>query len=148
MESKTIFGADPRVYSVVTKEFKDDGHGNVKSLVIQEVSRDARTGQFIPVPNSEKEIPADLVVLAMGFQSPEKALLEQLNIKVDPKRNAIDASSATNYHTNQMSIFAAGDCRRGQSLVVWAIHEGRDVAQKCANYLTEKRQAAHNFFEK
>lgn len=141
MEAKTVFGEDPRVYSVITKEFKDDGHGNVKSLVIQEVYRDLQTGQFVPIANSEKEIPADLVVLAMGFQSPEKSLLETLNVKVDAKRNAIDASKETNYQTNQMSIFAAGDCRRGQSLVVWAIHEGRDVAMNCANFLTEKRAA-------
>lgn len=91
-------------------------------------------------PGTEKEWPADLVILAMGFVSPEQTLPSKLGLEVD-QRNNIHADYG-DYRTNVEGVFAAGDCRRGQSLVVWAINEGRGVAQQCHNYLQQRAAVA------
>jgi pyruvate/2-oxoglutarate dehydrogenase complex dihydrolipoamide dehydrogenase (E3) component len=85
-------------------------------------------GQFVPkeVPGTEKTRPAQLVLLAMGFLGPEQALLKELNVETDPRSNI--KAEHEKYTTSIKGIFAAGDCRRGQSLVVWAINEGRGAA--------------------
>jgi len=92
-------------------------------------------GQFIPknVPGTEKVLPAQLVLLAMGFLGPEQPLLESLGIERDPRSNA--KAEFEKYQTNLKGVFAAGDCRRGQSLVVWAFNEGRGVARECDRFL-------------
>jgi glutamate synthase (NADPH/NADH) small chain len=93
-------------------------------------------GQFIPknVPGTEKVLPAQLVLLAMGFLGPEAALLDSLKIERDPRSNV--KAEFEKYHTNVPGIFACGDCRRGQSLVVWAFNEGRGAARECDRFLS------------
>jgi NADPH-dependent glutamate synthase beta subunit-like oxidoreductase len=86
---------------------------------------------------SEREWPADLVILSMGFLSPEAYVVEELGLDVD-QRNNIHAAYG-DFRTNVEGVFAGGDCRRGQSLVVWAINEGRGVADACNQYLQQKR---------
>merc|ERR1712048_1211385 len=88
------------------------------------------------IEGSEREWPADMVVLSMGFVSPEDYIINELSLDVD-QRNNIHAIHG-DYRTSIEGVFAGGDCRRGQSLVVWAIHEGRGVAQACDQYLTTK----------
>lgn len=132
-EVMAVFGDDPRTYSVLTTKFNGES-GTVKSLVTQEVKITPTGPQKIP--GTEKEWPADLVILAMGFVSPEQAINKQLGLEVD-QRNNIHAEYG-DYRTNIEGVFAAGDCRRGQSLVVWAINEGRGVADKCHQFLVNK----------
>jgi glutamate synthase (NADPH/NADH) small chain len=95
-------------------------------------------GQFVPkpVPGTEKVLPAELVLLAMGFLGPEQPLLEALGVARDARSN-IQAAHGQ-FTTSMPGIFAAGDCRRGQSLVVWAINEGRGAARECDRYLMGK----------
>ncbi|HXF46921.1 MAG TPA: glutamate synthase subunit beta [Burkholderiaceae bacterium] len=129
-----------RDWAVTTKAFKDDGNGNVKALVAARVDwqKDPATGQMKmqEVPGSEFEIPADLVLLAMGFVSPVGAVLESFGVERDPRGNArAPTEGAGSYRTNVDKVFAAGDMRRGQSLVVWAIREGRQCARAVDEYL-------------
>ena len=92
-------------------------------------------GQFVPVevPGTEQVRPVQLVLLAMGFLGPEQPLLEQLGVERDARSNA--KAEYAQYATNIKGVFAAGDCRRGQSLVVWAFNEGRGAARECDCYL-------------
>jgi glutamate synthase (NADPH/NADH) small chain len=135
-EAKARFGDDPRVYLTTGEKFVGDAKGNVKELHIVDVtwSKNAQ-GVFGPqrVPGSERVLKADLVLLAMGFLGPEDSVLEQLGVKRDPRSNA-EAAYGT-FATSVPGVFAAGDCRRGQSLVVWAINEGRGAARECDRYL-------------
>eukprot|EP00934_Nitzschia_sp_Nitz4_P001792 Nitzschia sp. Nitz4//scaffold134_size62860//49054//51213//NITZ4_006335-RA/size62860-augustus-gene-0.63-mRNA-1//1//CDS//3329535517//1792//frame0 len=128
-------GKDPRVYSVMTKNFIGDEEGNVKALVTQDVEMTPKGPKAIE--GSEREWPADLVVLSMGFLSPEQYVTEELGLDID-QRNNIHAVYG-DFRTNVEGVFAGGDCRRGQSLVVWAINEGRGVAASCDDYLELKR---------
>jgi len=134
-EVQAVFGHDPRVYSVMTKEFVGDAEGNVKGLITQDVEITTQGPKAIE--GSEKEWPADLVVLSMGFVSPEDYIINDLGLDVD-QRNNIQASYG-DFRTSVEGVFAAGDCRRGQSLVVWAINEGRGVAENADKYLQQKR---------
>jgi glutamate synthase (NADPH/NADH) small chain len=120
-----------RRYAVNTTELVDDGTGKVRALRLVEVRNVG--GRFEPVPGTESEIPADLVLLAMGFVGPEKAgLVEQLGVDLDPRGNiARDASFATSVP----GVFVAGDAGRGQSLIVWAIAEGRSCAAAVDRFL-------------
>ena len=113
-----------RIYSVNTERFVDDGNGNVRALLIHEV--EFVNGSFVKKEGTDREIPADLVFLAMGFVGPEKgSWLDQLGVAFDERGNvARDA----NYQTNVPGVFVAGDMGRGQSLIVWAIAEGRSCA--------------------
>lgn len=129
-----------RDWAVSTKAFKDDGKGNVAALVAVRVDwqKDAATGQMkmVEVPGSEFEVPADLVLLAMGFVAPVASVLEAFGVERDPRGNARAATEgASSYRTNVDRVFAAGDMRRGQSLVVWAIREGRQCARAVDEYL-------------
>ena len=92
-------------------------------------------GQFVPkpVPGTEKVLPAQLVLLAMGFLGPEQPLLAALRLERDSRTNV--KAEFEKYTTNVKAVFAAGDCRRGQSLVVWAFNEGRGAARECDRYL-------------
>jgi glutamate synthase (NADPH) small chain len=135
-EAAAKFGSDPRVYVTTVKRLNGDAEGGVRSLSTVKVSwqRDA-AGRLAPtdVPGSEREIPADLVLLALGFAGPEQPLLAELGIRTDARSN-IEAEHGA-FATNVKGVFAAGDCRRGQSLVVWAINEGRGAARECDRYL-------------
>jgi len=143
-EVRAVYGDDPRVYSVLTKEFIGDESGHVKALVTQDVEITKKGPKAIE--GTEREWPADLVVLSMGFLSPEDYIAKELQLDLD-QRNNIQATYG-DYRTNMEGVFAGGDCRRGQSLVVWAIHEGRGVAESCDTYLqqkrTEDRTSAHS----
>jgi len=135
-EAKAIQGADPRQYLVTAKRFIGDTDGHVKEILTVKVSwqKDAQ-GRFIPkeVPGTEKLIPARLVLLAMGFLGPETTLLKGLGVGQDERTNI--KAEYGRFATNIRGVFAAGDCRRGQSLVVWAIHEGRACAREVDRYL-------------
>ena len=88
---------------------------------------------LIEVEDSEEILPADLVLLAMGFTGPEKTLIDALRLETDPRGNV--KADYGKYATNILGVFAAGDMRRGQSLVVWAINEGREAARECDRFL-------------
>jgi glutamate synthase (NADPH) small chain len=135
-EAAAKYGGDPRQYLISTKRFVGDEKGNVKEVhtVLIEWKKDGN-GRFSPVevPNSERVFPAQLVLLALGFTGPENQLLDQLGIEKDERTNAKAAYGK--YATNVEGIFAAGDMRRGQSLVVWAINEGREAAREVDRFL-------------
>merc|ERR1712048_1338572 len=134
-EASAIYGKDPRVYSVMTKEFIGDEDGNVKALVTQDVEITEKGP--ITVEGSEREWPCDLVVLSMGFVSPEEYVIKELGLDTDQRNNIMAVYG--DFRTNVEGVFASGDCRRGQSLVVWAINEGRGAAESCDVYLQQKR---------
>ena len=135
-EAAAKFGFDPRTYVTTVKRLNGDAEGGVRSLSTVAViwQRDSG-GRLMPVdmPGSEREIPADLVLLAMGFTGPEQPLLAELGVRTDSRTN-VQAEHGL-FATNVKGVFAAGDCRRGQSLVVWAINEGRGAARECDRYL-------------
>jgi glutamate synthase (NADPH/NADH) small chain len=118
-----------RVYAVSTQEFLGDAAGRVRALRLVDVD-----SSFQPIAGTEREIPADLVLLAMGFTGPEReGLLEQLAVDLDGRGNvACDAQ----YASSVDGVFVAGDAGRGQSLIVWAIAEGRAAAAAVDTYLT------------
>lgn len=135
-EAAFKYGADPRTYLTTVKKFIGDAQGNVKELVTVEIKWERNDkGQFIPKeqPGTEKTLKADLVLLAMGFLGPEQPLLKALGVDTDPRSNV--KADHGKFTTSLKGVFAAGDCRRGQSLVVWAINEGRAVARECDRYL-------------
>ena len=135
-EAAARFGADPRIYLTTVKKFIGDAEGRVKELVTVEIKWGKNEkGQFVPqeVPGTEKTRPAQLVLLAMGFLGPEQMLVKDLKLECDPRSNI--KAEYGKYATSLKSVFAAGDCRRGQSLVVWAINEGRGAARECDRYL-------------
>ncbi|MEN9842020.1 MAG: hypothetical protein RL376_1820, partial [Verrucomicrobiota bacterium] len=135
-EAAARFGSDPRVYLTTVKKFNADAAGRVESLITVEVKWEKNDkGAFVPVEQAgtEKTRPAQLVLLAMGFLGPEQALIKALTLDTDPRSNI---KAEHNVHTTNLpGVFAAGDCRRGQSLVVWAINEGRAAARECDRYL-------------
>ncbi|MAQ75275.1 MAG: glutamate synthase [Aquimarina sp.] len=124
-----------RHWSISTKEFVGDKHGNLKGLITTEVEWVKENGRFIlkEVLGTEKEWKCELALLALGFTGSEPLVAEQLGVKLDGRTNV--QASETNYATNVKGVFAAGDSRRGQSLIVWAISEGRQAAYHVDNYL-------------
>ncbi|MFK7855841.1 MAG: glutamate synthase subunit beta [Granulosicoccus sp.] len=124
-ESASVFGNDPRVYQISSVEFVGED-GVLKAVRTVEV--DFKDGKFVPRPGSEKEWKADLVLLAMGFLGPEHQCSDPIGIEYDQRSNY--KAEYGKYRTSVDGIFAAGDCRRGQSLVVWAINEGREAARE------------------
>src|SRR5436309_3002078 len=135
-EAAAKFGADPRVYFTTAKRFVGDQTGHVQAIhTIQIEWQKNDKGQFAPreVPGTEQVHPAQLVLLAMGFLGPEQPLLNALGVERDPRTN-IKAEHGK-YQTSIPKVFAAADCRRGQSLVVWAFNEGRGAARECDRYL-------------
>jgi glutamate synthase (NADPH/NADH) small chain len=135
-EAAAKFGADPRQYLVTARKFIGDANGQVTGIEIVNVEWTKNDkGQFIPkeVPGSERTLPVQLVLLAMGFLGPEDVIAEQLQVPRDERSNF--KADYGKFATAVPGVFAAGDCRRGQSLVVWAINEGRGVARECDRYL-------------
>ncbi len=129
-------GKDPRVYSISSTEFVDNGNGHIKAIRTMDVVM--KDGKFENVPGSEREWEADLVLLAMGFLGPEHAVSDQLGISYDQRSNY--QAEYGRYNTNVAKVFTAGDCRRGQSLVVRAINEGRESAREIDRYLMGSTQ--------
>ena len=130
-EAAQKFGCDPRIYAISSTGFVDDGNGAVKAIRTVDVK--FNNGKFENIPGSEREYPADLVFLAMGFLGPEHAVSDPLKIDYDPRSNY--SAPYGQYQTNVEKVFAAGDCRRGQSLVVRAINEGREAAREIDRFL-------------
>ena len=127
---------DNRIFSVNTQEFVGDGNGNLKALRIVEVKFE--NGKFESIPGSERDLPADFVFMAMGFTGPEKSdLISQLELELDERGNI---KRDDKFQSNQEGIFVAGDAGRGQSLIVWAIAEGRSAAAAVDRYLTGNSQ--------
>jgi len=134
-EAKEVFGQDPREYLTMTKKFLGDDQGNLRALIICDIEWKEEGGRYSPVEvsESEREIPAQVAFLAMGFLGPEDTIAEELGLERDSRSN-IQAEYGK-FSTNIDGVFAAGDMRRGQSLVVWAINEGRAAARECDLYL-------------
>ncbi|KAG6715319.1 hypothetical protein I3842_05G244300 [Carya illinoinensis] len=140
-EAASKFGKDPRSFEVLTKRFLGDENGGVKGLEIVRVQweKDASGKfQFKEVKGSEEIIEADLVLLAMGFLGPESIVAEKMGLEQDNRSNI--KAEYGRFSTNVDGVFAAGDCRRGQSLVVWAISEGRQAAAQVDKYLIQEEK--------
>ncbi|MFL6560284.1 MAG: glutamate synthase subunit beta [Bacillus sp. (in: firmicutes)] len=135
-EAAAVLGEDPRAYAVMTKKFVGDENGHVKEVhtINVETTTDEK-GQRIrkEMPGTEKIWPAQLVLLAIGFSGPEPSFLQKMNVETDERTNV--KAEYGNYKTNIEGVYAAGDMRRGQSLIVWAINEGREAARECDRYL-------------
>jgi len=117
---------------VSTSEFRGDEQGNVKTLILSEVVFEG--GKLKAIEGTEQEIPAELVLLAMGFTGPEKqTLVEQLDVGLDPRGNI---ARNADYATDVEGVFVCGDAGRGQSLIVWAIAEGRSCANGVDKFLS------------
>ena len=124
-----------REWSILTKEFISDGKGNLSGLKTVDVEWKKISGErpkLVEVKGSEKEWPCELALLALGFTGPQKSLPEQFGLTFDHRGNV---KAEKQYQTNRRHIFAAGDARRGQSLIVWAISEGREAAHEIDIYL-------------
>jgi len=134
-EAAAKFGDDPRVYLTTVKEFVGDSQGRLEALVTVEVKWVHNTGRFVTVdvPGTMQKRPAQLALLAMGFLGPEQTLVKDLDLELDARGNV--RAEYGQYATSIKGVFSAGDCRRGQSLVVWAINEGRGAARECDRYL-------------
>jgi glutamate synthase (NADPH/NADH) small chain len=135
-EAAAKFGEDPRIYLTTVKKLIGDSAGRLKEAITVQIAWERNDkGQYIPkeVPGTERTIPTQLVLLAMGFLGPEQPLLDALKIERDARTNI--KAEFERYTTNIKNVFAAGDCRRGQSLVVWAFNEGRGAARECDRYL-------------
>jgi len=132
-EAREVFGNDPRQYSLMTKSFNKGIDGNLTGL--NTINVDIVNGKLVEIEGSEKTWNVQLALLSMGFVSPEHYLSDDANIDLDDRRNY--SAQYGDYHTSRPGVFAAGDCRRGQSLVVWAINEGRQVAMKVDEFLSQ-----------
>ena len=141
-EANDIQGQDPREYLVSSKRFIGNASGDVSELELVRVEwvRDADSGRFTPqeVEGSNRIIKADLVLLAMGFLGPDQTIVEKLGLDTDARSNV--SAEFEKYTTTVEGVFAAGDMRRGQSLVVWAINEGRGAARECDRFLMGQTQ--------
>jgi glutamate synthase (NADPH) small chain len=135
-EAAAVFGEDPRTYAVMTKKFVADENGHVKEVhtINVETTTDENDQRIRKeIPGTEKIWPAQLVLLAIGFSGPEQIFLQNMNVETDERSNV--KAEYGKYKTNIEKVFAAGDMRRGQSLIVWAINEGRGAARECDRYL-------------
>jgi NAD(P)H-dependent glutamate synthase small subunit len=139
-EVRAVFGTDPRQYSIMTSKFIGDENGHLKA--VQTVDVEVTPEGIKHVPGTEREWPCQLAILAMGFVSPEHDISNALGLDLDQRGNV--RAPYGEYSTNVEGVFAAGDCRRGQSLVVWAINEGRGVADSVDTYLTVKADDSQN----
>ncbi|MED3662631.1 glutamate synthase subunit beta [Ureibacillus sp. FSL K6-8385] len=134
-EAKAKFGDDPRLFATSALEFIGDDGGRlvaVKTVGIKTTFNEKGEKIREPIPNTEKVLSAQLVLIAIGFEGPERELFDQLNIDVGGLRKS------RSYQTDLENVFVAGDARRGQSLIVWAIQEGKEAAKRCHRYVTSK----------
>jgi glutamate synthase (NADPH/NADH) small chain len=138
MEEARALGVGEQDYAVATTALGDDGTGGVGTLTIAQAEA---APPFAPVAGTERELPAQLVLLAMGFLHPEQQLLDGIGVEKDPRGNV---KAVSPYTTSVEGVFAAGDARRGQSLIVWAINEGRQCARIVDRYLAGKRGDAES----
>ncbi|XP_078001454.1 uncharacterized protein LOC144453955 [Glandiceps talaboti] len=142
-EVQLKFGKDPRHFCILSERFLDDGNGNVTGIKTHQIKwiKD-KSGRFSmeKIPDSDKEFKADIVFLAMGFTGPENVVIDELEVERDPRSNI--ETPDNKYSTSVSKVFAAGDCRRGQSLVVHAINEGRQAAREVDLYLMGKTSLA------
>ncbi|WP_209124575.1 glutamate synthase subunit beta [Alkalihalobacillus sp. BA299] len=135
-EAAAVFGEEPKAYAVMTKKFVGDHEGHVKEVHTVNVKTyidENGNKQRKEIPGTEKVWPAQLVLLAIGFTGPEKNILQKFGVEADQFSNA--KAQYGEFKTNIEGVFAAGDVRRGQSLIVWAINEGRGAARECDRYL-------------
>jgi glutamate synthase (NADPH/NADH) small chain len=139
-EASALFGGDPRRYAIQTTRFVGDADGHVKEIHTVQVRWSQDNGRSVPhpVPGTERVFPAQLVLFALGFSGPESPLIDQLGVEKDGRSNA--KAEHGKFASNVPGVFAAGDMRRGQSLVVWAINEGRGAARECDRYLMGKTE--------
>jgi len=139
-EARDKFGRDPREYQILTKEFLGDAEGRLRAIKTIRVEWTKDNGKFVmkELSGTEEEFPVELCLLAMGFLGPEDTVPKQLGLETDPRSNF--KAEYGRFTTSIDGVFAAGDCRRGQSLVVWAINEGRLVARECDRYLMGSTQ--------
>jgi len=137
-EAVHIYGRDPRDYEMMTTDVVTDKDGKVTELKAVKVKWTPDVnGRFNPVPikGSETTYKADIVLLAMGFMGPERTMIEEVDLATDPRGNVL--GSDKDYKTTSHGVFVAGDMRRGQSLVVWALKEGAEAAKACDAWLSE-----------
>lgn len=135
-EAKALFGSDPREFSIMTTRFVSDEQGRVKELHTMQIERSVdETGRKIykTIEGTERVFPAQLVLIAIGFDGPEPGIINELGLETDRRSNV--KAQYGKYRTNVNNVFAAGDMRRGQSLVVWAINEGREAAREVDRFL-------------
>lgn len=135
-EAEARFGEDPRQYSIHTLEFRSDGKGNIKELYTVGTTKEVDENEEVTIqqiPGTEKVWPADLVMIAIGFEGPEEDVIQHIGLEQTQRGNV--KAEYGQYTTNVDGVFAAGDVRRGQSLIVWAINEGREAARECDRYL-------------
>ncbi len=139
-EAKGLWGDDPRRYAVQTTKFLGGDNGHIQAIEVAQVEWVRDNGRALPrnIAGSEEVLPAQLVLLALGFSGPEGQLLEKLGVEKDQRSNA--RAEHGRFATSVSGIFAAGDMRRGQSLVVWAINEGRGAARECDRWLMGETQ--------
>ncbi len=140
-EAQAVYGQDPRIFSILSKCFVGDENGQVKEIhTVQVEWVTGDNGRPFPreIPGTDKVWPVQLVLLAMGFLGPEDQLFGQLNVERDERSNV--RAEIGKFATNIPGVFSAGDMRRGQSLVVWAIHEGRGAAREVDRYLMGETQ--------
>jgi glutamate synthase (NADPH/NADH) small chain len=135
-EAKAVFGQDPRIYRTQSLRFEGDAEGNVSAVHVHEIEWvQTPEGKWTSnrIEGTDEVIKADLVLLAMGYTGPEQPIVEAFNLTSE----VIDQNGSGIYATQKSNVFYAGDMRRGQSLVVWAIHEGREAAEACHQFLSE-----------
>ncbi|HET7627232.1 MAG TPA: glutamate synthase subunit beta [Bacillales bacterium] len=135
-EAEAKFGKDPREYAIHTMEFRGDENGHVKELLTVKTKKEIDENEQVTlqeIPGTEKVWPVDLVLIAIGFEGPEQEVIRHFGLEQDGRTNV--KAACGDYRTNVEGVFAAGDVRRGQSLIVWAINEGREAARECDRYL-------------
>ena len=136
-EAIAVFGKDPRVYQTTVKEFVKDENGDLCKVILVklESKKDEESGRMYmaPIEGSEYEVPAQLVLIAAGFLGTQKYVADAFGVELNARTNVLTPEGS--YKTNLDNVFVAGDMHRGQSLVVWAICEGRKVAKEVDEYL-------------
>ncbi|QHS23216.1 glutamate synthase subunit beta [Virgibacillus sp. MSP4-1] len=130
-------GEDPRKYEILTQRFEQDEQGQVKALHTLNVEKNYEKGKLVTkeIPGTEQVWEADLVLVAIGFTGPEHEVLEHFGLKTDERGRIWTVDGMKDYRTSEEGVYTAGDARRGQSLVVWAIREGQEVANQVHQYL-------------
>lgn len=130
-EARSKFGDDPRIFAISTTEFIGNSNDELTGVLTLDI--EMKDGAPTPIPGTEKRWDFDVIFLALGFKGPDPNIVSDVGLELDPRTNF--RAKKGNYHTSCDRVFAAGDCRRGQSLVVWGINEGREAAREIDRYL-------------